>query len=206
MGGRIAIGIRRSPAQFETITAWTNPLPRIVKSKAFIEGDFREFDEYIAFYREDRNQQGYGPSRHVPSEYGYILFDFAERRMASAGHYTFIDRICRTELEYSRRERLADITALIGQITHRIEDEVDVAVDPLTIADFPCIATFDFEHHPRELYANYRIQYPGWTVAASGSSQDDFRRVYSEVADLAALSGEDREEWSLRIASEDPGA
>jgi hypothetical protein len=204
MGGKIAIGIRRSPDQFETITAWTNPLPRIVKAKAFIEGDFREFDEYIAFYREDRNQQGYGPSRHVPSEYGYILFDFAEMRMASAGHYTFIDRICRTELEYNRRERLADITALIGQITHRIEDDVDVALDPLTIADFPCIATFDFEYHPRELYTNYRIQYPGWRVAASGSSQDDFRRVYFAVAELAALSDEDRQEWSVRIAADDP--
>lgn len=195
MGGTISIGIRRSPDRFETITAWTNPLPRIVKSKAFIEGDFREFDEYIAFYREDRNQQGYGPSRHVPSEYGYVLFDFVEKRIASAGHYTFIDRISRTELEYNRRERLADITALIGQITHRIEDGSDVEVGPFGIDDFPCIATYDFEHHPAELYTNYRFRFPGWTVAASGSSPAAFLQVHSEVAGLSDLSGEDQVKW-----------
>jgi hypothetical protein len=198
MGGRIAIGIRRPQGHFETITAWTNPLPRIVKSKAFIEGNLREFDEYIDFYREDRNQQGYGPSRPVPAEYGYILFDFAEKRIASAGHYTTIDRVCRTDLEYNRRERLADITALIGQITHRIEDDEDVTVGPLTIADFPCIATFDFEYHPKELYTNYRIQYPGWSIAASGSSPDAFAKVYAEVAGLSYMSDKDRAEWKGR--------
>lgn len=198
MGGRIAIGICRAQGQFETITAWTNPLPRIVKSKAFIEGDFREFDEYVAFYREDRNQQGYGPSRPVPAEYGYILFDFAEKRIASAGHYTTIDRVCRTDLEYNRRERLADITALIGQITHRIEDAGDVAVGPLTIGDFPCIATYDFECHPRELYTNYRIQFPGWSIAASGSSPDAFKKVYAEMARLAYMSHKDRADWKSR--------
>jgi hypothetical protein len=195
MGGSIAIGIRRRPEHLETITAWTNPLPRIVKSKAFLEGDTREFDEYLAFYREDRGQQGYGPSRHVPSEYGYVLFDFVERRMACASPYTTIDRIGRVELEYNRGDRLADITTLIGHITHRIEDEGDVPVGPFTLADFPCIASHDFEHHPAELYTNYRFRFPGWNVTASGSSRETLLRVYSEVSRLAELSEEDLALW-----------
>jgi hypothetical protein len=195
MGGMISLGIRRSPDSFETVTAWTNPLPRIVKSRAFLEGDFREFDEYVGFYREDRNNQGYGPSRHVPSEYGYVLFDFVERRMASAGHYTTIDRIGRTEIEYDRHRRLTEIEALVGRITHRIESDGDVEAGPFTIEDFPSIATFDWEQHPAELYANFRFRFPDWRVVASGSSPDTFKIVFSEVASLADLSAEDRDEW-----------
>jgi hypothetical protein len=199
MGGMISVGIRRRPQALETITAWTNPLPGIVKSKAFIEGDFTEFDEYIAFYREDRNQQGYGPSRHVPSEYGYVLFDFVEKRMAAASHYTTLDRIGRNEIESWRKDRRDDVEALIGLITHKIEVDGDVGVGPLTLDMLPVVEKSSGKMFSAALFTNYRFRFPGWKVVASGGSTDAFHGVYAQLNDLLELRDDDHEAWKRHI-------
>lgn len=195
MGGKIAIGIRRPSADFETITAWTNPLPRLVKARAFLEGDYAPFEEYIDFYREDRANQGYGPTGHVPAEYGYVLFDFVDKVIASAQHYTTIDRISRAEIQSSSGERRADIGKIVGLITHRIGADEDIPVGPFTSADIPAICAYS---DGEGMFASYRFRLPGWELKVSDGT-GELRKIYSILRSFARLSAADHEEWARRL-------
>ncbi|NTF17877.1 hypothetical protein G6L37_05640 [Agrobacterium rubi] len=176
--------------------AWTNPLPRIVKARAFLDGDYGPFEEYIDFYREDRAGQGYGPIRHVPSEYGYILFDFVDRRIASAQHYTTIDRVSRAEIQGATGERRLEIEKLVGLISHRFD--TDTPAGPFTPSDIPSLSAYT---DGAEMFASYRFELPGWRLAVSGGSES-LREVYAVVRSIVILEPKDHQAWlqSMRPA------
>lgn len=197
MGGKLAIGIRRHNAPFETVVAWTNPLPPIIKSRDFLTGDFGAFEEYIDFYREDRAGQGYGPTRHVPSEYGYILFDFVDKVIASAQHYTTLNGLIRSQLAMWAQERPDDVAAVVPLITHRNTADGEVAAGP-----FKDLSDFLERTGGEDMFGLFKFTIPGWNLAVSGDRKH-LGKVLERIRKSVDLTDGELAEWKEQIRSRD---
>lgn len=141
MGGLVAVGVIDETGRLETIVGRTNALPPVFKNSAFIGGDFSKLEEYLEYFRHNRLDEGYGPSDHVPSEYGYVLFDLKDRAIISAQDYTSIGTLSGPQITNDDAARIicsrisynADgesVTTSVGPYASVTEFDADLANDP----------------------------------------------------------------------------
>ena len=121
MGGVIAVGVRRNINDLETIEVWTNRLPRMIQNGHFLTGDVSGLEAYLDEHRDDG-----GPSKHIPSQYGYVLVDYVERRIVTVSTYGHLSAkfgvSFLVDVELGNHEAQIAVQSLMPHITSRWSD------------------------------------------------------------------------------------
>jgi hypothetical protein len=169
MGGLVAVGLIAN-GDLKTVVGHTNTLSETIKNRSFVDGDISLFESWFDRYGirnlpENMDDEAFGFSDHVPSEYGYVLVDLNERTIVSAQDYTSFTTISGPRVESDGAAQIVS-----GRITFDENDEVVVVpVDPYaSVAEFEA----DPENDPRkgvptfgEFFDEVRALVPDWRPA-----------------------------------------
>lgn len=125
MGGLVAVGLIAN-GDLKTVVGHTNTLPETIKNRSFVDGDISQFEAWFDRYGnrnlpEKMDDEAFGFSDHVPSEYGYVLVDLSEKTILSAQDYTSF-----TSLNGPRIATDGAAQIVSGRITFDENDEVVV--------------------------------------------------------------------------------
>lgn len=197
MGGVIAVGVRRKPDELETIEVWTNQLPRTIQNGAFLTGDVSGLEAYLDKHRKDG-----GVTEHAPSQYGYVLVDYVERRIVTVSTYGhasaktgasfFVD----IELGYEE-DKLA-VKSLMPYVTVRWVND-----DPKPVGPFatPQNLLSDPEFNESNVYG---ISSPYWTIEDCNDNQAGYTYLRDILKSIVAFGYAEEIAWSKVTGDRQP--
>jgi hypothetical protein len=158
MGGVIAVGVRRSPGELETVEVWTNQLARNIHNGKFLTGNVSGFEFFLTEYKTAGGGL-YGPSNHTPSQYGYVLVDYVDKRIVTVSSYDAMSVkfgvSFKVEAEIGHREDREGVQSLMSHIHARWDGGELKDVGPFTTVG-ELIENPDFEEkHAYAIHSSY---------------------------------------------------
>lgn len=196
MGGLIAVGLIAN-GELKTVVGHTNTLPQTIKNRRFAEGDIEQFEGWFDRYGsrnlpDAMDDESFGFSDHVPSEYGYVLVDLNERIVLSAQNYTSLTSISGPRVE-------SDDEAAI--VTGRIVYDEDGRTTVVPVGPYATARDFadDPDNDPRggvptlgEFFNELRALVPDWKPEAGMGFVDMFEAAHGTLTRKAGQALLDR--------------
>lgn len=196
MGGLIAVGLIAN-GELKTVVGHTNTLPQTIKNRRFAEGDIEQFEGWFDRYGvrnlpENMDDEAFGFSAHVPSEYGYVLVDLNERVVLSAQDYTSF-----TTISGPRVETDDEAAIVAGRIVYDDHGETTVvAAGPYATAQQ---FADDPDNDPRggvptlgEFFNELRALVPDWKPETGMGFVDLFEAAHGTLTRKAGQALLDR--------------
>jgi hypothetical protein len=197
MGGVIAVGVRRSVGEFETVEVWTNHLPRTIQNGEFLTGNVSGLEGYLAKHRNEG-----GVTKHVPSQYGYVLIDYVERRIVTVSTYghastkTGVSFAVDVGLGYEE-DRVA-VQSLMPYVTSRWSNDVLKTVGPFSKPE-ELISDPDFADSNV-----YHISSPYWKIEDCNDNEAGYTYLRDILKTMVTFGYAEEIAWSKATGDRQP--
>ncbi|TLX16664.1 hypothetical protein [Rhizobium sp. MHM7A] len=201
MGGVIAVGIRREPGQFETIEVWTNQLPRTIQNGKFLSGDVSGLEAYLDEHKTDARGL-YGVSKNVPSQYGYVLVDYVDRRVVTVSAYGHLSAKTGASfyvgVELGNDEDRESVSSLMEHIRSRWSEDALIGVGPFATPQ-ELIADPDFKD------ANvYHISSSFWKIEDCNENKAGYTYLRDILKTMVTFDYAEEIAWSKATGDRQP--
>lgn len=208
MGGQINIGWKKADGTFEVMCVWTNAILEVFHNPEFMNGDTWPLERHFAHYRDNSPAEvGYGPSRPIPSEYGFILVDEQNHRILDWQGYTSIqganpfdlgfEREHPLEKEMARRETLLPFVNGARYLTSDGWEDMSITL-PFSKDQYDSMkeTLISVTKHVIPV-TELKLDFPRWEIIElQANSAADYLTIKNAVADSTKLSRDDKKAWA----------
>jgi hypothetical protein len=197
MGGVIAVGVRRGLGQLETVEVWTNQLPRTIQNGEFLSGDVSGLEAYL-----DKHKMDGGVSKHVPSQYGYVLIDYVDRRIVTVSTYGHLSvkwgASFLTDVELGHAADHKAVLSLMKHIRSRWNEEALVDIGPFaTPQELISDPDFDKKHA-------YHVSSPYWKIEECNDNNAGYSHLRDIVKTMVTFNYSEEIAWSKVTGDRQP--